>query len=105
MAAKWNFVVLVSLEFRLADHGDVAADHATLTVDRAAAAKHMGRDHHSCHLQCGWVYHRDEWSWHLAACPGDRPGRGAGTAVDRIRNEKSAKRKLSRTGLRGTLKS
>ena len=47
MATKWNFVVLVSLKFRLANNGDVAADHTTLTLDCAAAGKHVGRYHHS----------------------------------------------------------
>ena len=74
MAAKWNFVVLVSLEFRLADYGDVAADHTALTLDRAAAAKHLGRDHHSCCLQRGWIYLCGERSWHLGGCSGGFPG-------------------------------
>jgi membrane protease YdiL (CAAX protease family) len=31
--------------------------------------KHLAQDHHSCHLQCSWVYHRRERSWRLAAVP------------------------------------
>ncbi len=59
-------------EFRLAGYVDVVADHTTLTVDRAAAAKHMGRDYHSRRLQCGWVYRRGGRSRRLAErpCPG-----------------------------------
>ena len=69
MAVKWNFVVLVSLEFRLADYVDVVADYTTLAMDRAAAAKHMGRNYHSRHLQRGWVYHRGKRTGRLAERP------------------------------------
>src|SRR5437660_10916032 len=75
MAIKWNFVVLVSLEFRLADYVDVVADHTTPAVDRAAPAKHMGRNYHSRHLQCGWVYRRGERSRRLAEWPAPVPFR------------------------------
>jgi hypothetical protein len=67
MAAKWNFVVLVSLEFWLADNGDLAADYATLALDRAAAAKHISRYHHSRRVQRGWLYRRGKR--HLGEVP------------------------------------
>jgi hypothetical protein len=73
MAAKWNFVVLVSLEFWLADNGDIAADHTTLTLDCAAAAKHIGRYHHSRRVQCGCLCRRGKRSRHLGGMSGSRP--------------------------------
>src|SRR5262245_58685277 len=65
MATKWNFVVLVSLEFWMANNGDVAADHITLTLDCAAAGKHVGGYHHSRCVQCGRLYRCSKRSRHL----------------------------------------
>src|SRR5262245_26151047 len=72
MAAKWNSVVFVSLELWLANHGDVAADHTTFTLDCAAAAKHIGRYHHSRRVQCGWLCRRGKRSRHLGGMSGSR---------------------------------
>jgi len=53
MAAKWNFMVLVSLELWLADNGDLAADYTSLALDRAAATKHDSGHHYSRTVQRG----------------------------------------------------
>ena len=58
VAAEWNYVVLVPLEFRLARHAGLAADCAAAAVDRAAAAEHVGRDDHSRGVQRCWFYGR-----------------------------------------------
>jgi hypothetical protein len=69
MAAKWNFVVLVSLEFWLADNGDLDADFTALALDRAAAAKHICRYHHSWRVQRGWLFRRGKRSRRLGEVP------------------------------------
>src|SRR5262249_24502506 len=51
VAGERNSMVLVPLEFWLADLGDVAADHLTAAVDCSAQAEHLGGNHHSRGVQ------------------------------------------------------
>ena len=54
-------MVFVPLEFRLADPGDVAADHPSAPVDCAAEAEYLGRNHHSRGVQCRRFRHDYPW--------------------------------------------
>src|SRR5262245_52927173 len=51
MVGKWQLMVPLPLEFRVADPRDVAADHAGTPVDCAAEAEHFGGHRHSRDLQ------------------------------------------------------
>jgi len=58
VAAEWDYVVLISLEFRLARHVAFAADRAAAAVDRTATGEHVGRDDHSRGVERCWLYGR-----------------------------------------------
>ena len=47
VAAEWDYVVPIPLEFWLVRYAAPAADRIVAAVDRAAATKHIGRDLHS----------------------------------------------------------
>jgi len=62
VAAKWNYVVLIPLEFRLVRHAGAAADRIAPAVDRAATEEHVGWDNDSRSIQRCWVYGRHQRS-------------------------------------------
>src|SRR5262249_304016 len=62
VAGERNSVVLIPLEFWLADPGDVAANHLTAPVDCAAQAQHLGGDRHSCGVQRNGIHNRHHHS-------------------------------------------
>ena len=56
-----NSMVFVPLEYRLADPGDVAADHPSAPTDCAAETEYLGRNHHSRGVPCRRFRHDYPW--------------------------------------------